>query len=141
MYQQANAFVQKLAQHFNASDFAALAEGYVFPLPVQVDGELLVLHSAAEMVIAIAQYRAVNVAAGLVPSAPRIVAIDLPRNGRFRLWLDWHYGAPDATRQEVTRNVYYCSTIGNRIQVEMVHFLRVAAPGQMADLIQRQRIA
>jgi hypothetical protein len=141
MYQQANAFVQQLAQHFNASDFAALAEGYVFPLPVQVDGELLVLHSAAEMVMAIAQYRAVNVAAGLVPSAPRIVAIDLPRNGRFRLWVDWHYGAPDATRHETTRNVYYCSTIGNRIQIEMVQFLRFAASRQMTDLLHQRRTA
>jgi hypothetical protein len=142
MYQSIKSLVNRMARQFNGGQFLDLAEDYVFPLPVQVNGDLIVLHSPADMAAALANYRDQNTAQGLTPSYPQIVAVDLPRNGRFRVWVDWTY-TPDAGPEALrTKNLYFCSTIGSRIQIEMVQYLRVAADGPvMQSVFTERRIA
>jgi hypothetical protein len=142
MYQRIKSLVHRMAAQFNAGEFHALSADYVFPLPVQVNGSLVVLHTPSDMAVALANYRDQNTSQGLSPSYPNIVAIDLPRNGRFRLWVDWTYtpdSGPEASR---TQNLYFCSLVGTRIQIEMVQYLRVAAQGAvMQSVFAERRIA
>jgi hypothetical protein len=142
MYHRIQALVSRMAEQFNTANFLGLAEVYVFPLPVQVNGQLVVLQTSGAMVEALAHYHRQNTAQGLAPSNPQIVALDLPRNGRFRLWVDWTYGANAGPNAARTQNLYYCSAIGARIQIEMVQFLNVAAKGPiMQPAIAERRIA
>jgi hypothetical protein len=140
MFDLAKAMVQTLCVQFNAGNFARVAESFVYPLPVQVENDLIVLNSAGEMAASLSAYHAQNVAQGLAPSHAQVLAIDLPRNGRFRLWVDWVY-QPDAGPEHArTKNLYYCSAIGNRIQIEMIQYLRVAAKGPVIQTAYAERL-
>ncbi len=139
MYQLANAMIQRITRHFNAGNLVAMAEAYVFPLPVHMNGNMIVLRTPSELVQALALYRDLNLAEALFPSAPRIVAIDVPRNGRFRLWVDISYGSPAAPDQRTTSSIHYCSFIGNRVQIEMVQYLNLAVSVEMIGVLQEQQ--
>jgi hypothetical protein len=142
MLKFAKSMVERFATHFNSGDFLSITEHVVFPLPVQVDGQLIVFQDAAQLAAGLAAYHTANVEQDLRPSIPHIVAIDLPRNGRFRLWVDWVYGNGPQSDQIRTKNLYYCSAIGNRIQIEMVQYLRLAATGPMMQkALDERRIA
>ena len=137
MYAQATSLVTRLAEMFNGRDVRAIADCFVFPLPVQVQDDLIVFHTAERMTEALLFYRANNVQQGLSPSVPRIAAIDLPRNGRFRLWVDWNYPETPGMQTQKTQNIYYCSASGGHIVIEMVQYLRVAAQGELLVPIRR----
>lgn len=142
MTNRAMALVQELGQRFNAGDFAAAARAFAYPQPVQVARTMTVIASAAEMTQVLAAYRGANLARGLAPSAPQIVAQELPRNGRFRIWVDWVYGDAGAPATPRTRNIYYCSVDGGRIMIEMSEYIRLPAAGvTVADILPRRRTA
>jgi hypothetical protein len=132
MHQLANAMVERFATRFNAGDLLSMTEDFVFPLPVQVQEKLALIHRPADMVALFECCRAAIAPQGLKPSHPRIIAMDLPRKGRFRLWVDWSCHAFPTPDQVHTKNIYYCSFIGSRIQVEMVQYLHIAAEGSLA---------
>jgi hypothetical protein len=131
--------IERFAVRFNDRNFLALTEDFVFPLPVQVEDQLMVIHTADQMSTALAAYHAQNIAEDLTPSRPQIIAIDIPRNGRFRLWVDWVYGEGAQKDQVRTKNLYFCSVFGNRLQIEMVQYLRIAATGPMMETVFPQR--
>jgi hypothetical protein len=132
--------VERFAARFNSGDFHAVTEDFVFPLPIQLDKQLVVLHNASQMAAALASYQLVNAAQSLTPSTPQIIAVEIPRNGRFRLWVDWVYGQGPKKDQTRTKNLYFCSAIGNRVQIEMVQYLRVAATGPMVQAVLTERL-
>jgi hypothetical protein len=127
MHLNVDTMLRRMTVQFNTGNFLALTENFVFPLPVQMDKNLGILHTPADMVIALADYRAQNVLQGLAPSYPQTVAIDIPRNGRFRVWVDWVYQPNAGPEHPRTKNLYFCSTVGSRVQIEMIQYLLVAA--------------
>jgi hypothetical protein len=132
MHKLAQAMVERFATRFNAGDHLSMTEDFVFPLPVQVKEQLALIHRPADMVALLECCRTAIAPQGPKPSHPRIVAIDLPRRGRFRLWVDWSCHARPTPDQVHTKNIYYCSVIGSRIQVDMVQYLQIADEGSLA---------
>jgi hypothetical protein len=131
----------RIAALFNAGDIAPIADCASYPLPIQMDGNLTLFRTREDMISALTHYRAQNIAQGFAPSRAQVVAVDLPRKGRFRLWVDWHYDTRDAPPRPRTQNIYYCVMINGQITVEMVQYLRFAASGNVLQKPAEQRIA
>jgi hypothetical protein len=141
MYAQSVALTKRIAALFNAGDIAPIADCVSYPLPIQTDGKLTLFRTREDLISALTHYRAQNVAQGFAPSRAQVVAVDLPRKGRFRLWVDWHYDTCDASQRPRTQNIYYCSIIDGQIKVDMVQYLRFAASGDLLQEPAKQRIA
>jgi hypothetical protein len=51
------------------------------------------------------------------------------------------YGAGKDSSLRRTKNLYYCSHVGSRIQVEMIQYLRVAADGPALETAYLERLS
>jgi hypothetical protein len=142
MYRHIKTFVNGLALQFNTGNFRRMAENYVFPLPLQMHGDMVVMHTSAALAESMRRHHARSAAEGLTPAIPRIVAVDLPRNGRFRIWVDWRFAKDADQDAPCTQTLYFCSTVGNRIQIEMVQYMRLAGKNaSMRSVFDQRRIA
>lgn len=82
--------LDQLALHLMAGRYDLLAESYVFPLPVIVDDAEGEVASAAHIWPMYQSLHALLRAGGYDVLRPRLVSVELPANGRFRLWADWY---------------------------------------------------
>ncbi len=73
-----------------AGRYDLLAASYAFPLPVMVDDSHCQVASAAQLWPVYQSLHALLRAEGYVRLVPRLVSVELPKNGRFRLWSDWY---------------------------------------------------
>ena len=67
-------------------------------------------------------------AGGVTALAAKVMAQELPRQGRFRIWVDWAGGDPCAQSPDCHNTVYYCTTRSGGMQVEMIGYPRQFAP-------------
>jgi hypothetical protein len=86
-----------LARHFSAGHYDRLVDTYVFPLPIYVNQSAAVAASGRDVWAFFQSLHALMRASGFDRLSGRITSVELPRRGRFRLWVDWtgdgHAGA------------------------------------------------
>ncbi|MFM2388605.1 MAG: hypothetical protein RLZZ437_160 [Pseudomonadota bacterium] len=104
----------------NARSTAELSRSFIFPVPAQSNGKLHVYATAQELADGFARLAAVKAQMGQTAFQPRIVAIELPRNNRFRVWVDWLYTDQHGTPCTGERSIYFCSTLRGHTAVEMI---------------------
>lgn len=71
---------------FLAGRFAELAEQYVFPFTLHVDGRTITVAEAGDMIALFESWRADWKARGVARAQVEVTGMDEPRFGRFRLW-------------------------------------------------------
>jgi hypothetical protein len=106
----------------------AIAASYAFPLPVYLSDQPLVVSSPERACAMLCLQRLSMIQRQVVALRPTVKAIDLPRNGRFRVWVDWLEQAIPAEGTGRSSAVYYCTTRGSELQIEMVAFSRLSVP-------------
>ncbi len=120
------AFFGLLGDQFVQGRLEDLASRWAFPCPLEVQGELVVMRSPEVFVTYLGQQRAAALARGLTAMTPRISAIEMPRQGRFRVWLRWvlHYG--DHVEEEDHGMVYFVAAAPNgRLTIEMMDVVQL----------------
>jgi hypothetical protein len=58
----------------------------------------------------------------------KVVALDLPRGGRFRVWVDYHQVIPGQDPSLFSSVLYYCSKAATGFRIEMVSYPRLSTP-------------
>lgn len=106
-----------------------LVAEYVFPLPVFLHSNRLVIHSTDQAKLVLAHLRATLLERGVVALRPRVAALDLPRAGRFRVWVDWQEIAFPAEATRISQAVYYCRATKLGLRTEMVNYTHLSMPG------------
>ena len=104
-----------------------MASRWAFPCPMEVDGQLVVMRSPEVFEIYLAERRRAALSQGLTAMTPRISAIEMPRQGRFRVWLRWtlHYG--DHAVEEDHGMVYFIAAgLNGRLTIEMMDVVQIA---------------
>lgn len=123
------AFFGLLGEHFVAGRLAEAARVWSFPCPVEMDGQLVVVRSAAAFVAYLADRRDAALAAGLTALTPRVSAIEMPRKGRFRVWLRWvsHFG--DRRVEQGHGTVYFLAfQPDGQLTIEMMDIVQLPSP-------------
>ena len=128
MFQQAASQLCLRASWLLAGQYDRIVEQYHFPLPVYLDSSRVIVPGAPEATAMLRLQRAAFLERGVVALKPAVVAMDLPRGGRFRLWVDWsEHTQPDGPVRS-SQVVYYCRQVSDSFQIEMVDYTRLSMP-------------
>ena len=105
-----------------------MVEDYIFPLPVFLQTSRLVIRSPDHARLIFSHLREALLERGVVALRPSISAVDLPRDGRFRVWVDWQEIAFPADGTRISQAVYYCRETDLGLQTEMVNYTHLSMP-------------
>jgi hypothetical protein len=102
--------------------FEDLSREFVFPFVMYQGERQLILDRAEELIKAYVALRASYMARGVVRLATNVTAVDLPRNGRFRVWLRVY--EMDARGRCIAQSdvVYYCCETAQGVKTEMAEY-------------------
>lgn len=128
MYSQAASHFRRRGEHLLAGRIDELLGSYVFPLPVFLPQQRMLLTGPEEAVLVFAVLRRSLLRGGVVALQPKIRAVELPRNGRYRLWVDWQELVMPSGEMRVSQAIYYCRTTDLGPRVEMVNYTRLSMP-------------
>ena len=132
-HSQISAHFRDQADRLLAGDLGRIAEEYSFPLPIHFPNDLAVAFTLKDSSAILAQRRAVLMARGVVALRPTVTAVDLPRAGRFRVWIDWNELTKTGAEIRGSSAIYYCRTTATGLLTEMIQYTYVSPPGQKPD--------
>ena len=119
--------------------FADMLPRFDLPLAVQVGADMTVLSSQMQFIDAMANYRDDLIASAVTALVVRMTAVELPRQGRFRIWADFDHHRAIGVDKSADQVILYCRQEQGDIQVELLHCTRLA---QLAEAIpNRARLA
>lgn len=128
LYSQASAFMRSRGDLLLSGNLQALSASYLFPLPIFLAANRLVVRSPDEVCMVFSLLRTALVERGVVALEPKVTAMDLPRAGRFRVWVDWHELTVPVEDARYSSAVYYCKSGPSGPQIEMVNYTRLSMP-------------
>ncbi len=140
MFQHLQDQVQRRADLLLAGRFEDMSHEYLFPLPVYLGSRLIAIGDAAEGIAQAAALRRALRQRRVDRLTITVKALELPCDGRFRVWADWHATAQDAGYSRRLGLVYYMRETTFGYRSEMLHYSppqRDAA--RTPGLSQRQR--
>jgi len=111
-----------------AGQFDRIAAQYLYPLPVHLGASRVIVRSAAEATAMLRLQRAACLERGVVALTPRLAAMDLPRDGRLRIWVDWHERTLPGRGARLSTSIYYCRQTPAGFRIEMISCPRLAMP-------------
>ena len=101
---------------------------YAFPLPVFLEQRQVVIASENVMQRGLAAVREELLSRRIVRLHPDISATELPRTGRFRVWVRWHEISADGTGDRWSDVIYYCREASGITRTEMLHYTQLSMP-------------
>lgn len=108
--------------------YDAVAADYHFPLPVFLDGRMVIVRTPDEAKAMLCLQRAAYLQRGVIAVRPQVRALDLPRSGRFRVWVEWQELALPVDGTRISDAVYYCQQSPSGLRIEMVNYTRLSMP-------------
>lgn len=125
-----SAHFQDQAARLLAGDLRRISQEYSFPLPIHFPNDLAIAYDPEARSRILEQRRAELVARGVVALKPTITAMELPRSGRFRVWIDWKERTHCGTESPESSAIYYCCSANGDLRTEMIQYTHVSLPGQ-----------
>lgn len=126
MFGKLAAHMQWRADLLMAGRFGDLAQEYLFP-PVMYHGERQMVLPDAEA-LAFARLRTQQHAMGVVRLAVNVTAVDLPRQGRFRVWPRYSNLDTQGHLLSTADSVIYCKDTAEGVKSEMVEWGNCSLP-------------
>jgi hypothetical protein len=114
-----------------------LSQIVAYPAGFQVGEEFSVIRCAADMLCLARMKRWQMTGAGISALSGRVAAFELPRKGRYRLWMDIdHLGRQPVRSAE--QAILYCGDHGGQPRIELMHFLHPCSQqAQMFDYLRK----
>ena len=127
------ALIARLGELILAGRLEEATRFWSFPCPVEVEGELMVMRDAQALEAFFRHRSELARKAGLLRLIPRIVAIEVPRDGRFRVWLHWIHHFPDRAEEDRTPSVYFMvRRPSGELSIEMMDTVRMPSGARIA---------
>jgi hypothetical protein len=111
-----------------AGRLGLVVRDYRIPLLVQLGPDRLLIRTQNEALSILAVLRQALLARRVVAMLPKVTAIDLPKNGRFRVWVDWQELAVPVDGTRLSSTIYYCRQTPGGMRTEMVEYTRLSMP-------------
>lgn len=128
MFSQVASHLRSRAAWLLAGRYDEIVVGYRFPLPVFLGSSRVIVRSPEEAKAMLVLQRAAYLERGVVTLTPFVTAMDLPRAGRFRVWVDWQEKTLPIEETHVSSAVYFCRANLSGLQIEMVDYTRLSMP-------------
>lgn len=123
MLSHVHAMLDSQAGMYSRDDFRTAASYFKMPLAIHTKSDLFVHQTQDSLEVALRDMVAIYRANGVKHVQWEIVALDIPKSGRFRVWTDWHHVMADRIDHGASQLTHYCQIQDNRLSVEMVHFV------------------
>lgn len=120
------------ADALSAGRYDLLVEEYAYPLTVYVGREPQVVADKPGAWAFFQAFHAMLAASGISKVTARVVAEDLPRGGRSRVWCDWYGEGADGRRRRFASTVCYARETAGEPLTEMLEFTRLDLPKAVA---------
>jgi hypothetical protein len=127
-YSQVTSFMAERGELMLSGDMDTIATAYIYPLPVFLTNRRLVVGAPYQASAMLRLQRLSMIRRGVVAVRPKVTAIDVPRNGRFRVWVDWLELAIPSEGTRSSSAIYYCSNQPSGPKIEMINYTRLSAP-------------
>lgn len=127
-YSQITSHLRQRAELLLSGQIDRMILDFVYPLPVFLQSSRLLITSPDQARLIFGHLRTALVERGVVMLRPKVSAIDLPRAGRFRVWVDWQEIAFPAEASRMTQAIYYCRTTDLGLQTEMLNYTHLSMP-------------
>lgn len=127
-YSQVLSQIRNRADFFMAGELAPVAAQYVYPLMVDLAANRVIVRSAEEACAMLELQRLSVIERGVVHLEPKVLAVDMPRNGRFRVWVDWQEHSEKDSASRHSSAVYFCRVAEVGFKIEMIHYTKLAVP-------------
>ena len=88
MFSQVSAHLRGRADHLLNARYDKVTAQYLYPLPLYLGASRMIVRSPEEAASMLCLLRSAYLERGVVAVQPRVMAVDLPRGGRFRAWVD-----------------------------------------------------
>jgi hypothetical protein len=128
MFSQVASQLRDRAAWLMAGQFDQIVAAYLFPLPVHIGPSRVIVRSRDEAMAMLRLQQAAFLGRGVKALNPCVTAMDLPRAGRFRVWVDWHEVAHPAQGAQLSSALYYCRQGPTGFRIEMVDYTRLSTP-------------
>lgn len=102
-----------------------LLSTYAFPLPVFLEERLLLIGSEEQAREILGHLRLSLKDRGIRTMQPKVTAVELPRAGRFRVWVDWTEVGASSGGPCLAQAIYYCRESEAGLQIEMVNYTQL----------------
>jgi hypothetical protein len=111
-----------------AQRYEDLGMQYCMPLVLFREDDQLVVNNREDLAVLFAKLNAQRHSAGIVEVTVSITAMDIPRNGRFRVWTRSHEMDMHGTTVSHSDAVYYCRLTPEGLRSEMVEYITCSIP-------------
>jgi len=112
--------------------------GFTYPLPIYVPTRRIVLGNVEEARSFCQVIRTALCDRGVMALQPKVTAMELPRGGRFRVWVDWYELAMPVEGTRLTSATYYLKAGSAGLKTEMIAYTSLSMPevcAQVEDLM------
>ena len=128
MFSLVTAHLRRRADLLFGGHYDQIAAQYSYPLPMYLGTTRVIVRNPDEACSILCLLRAAYLERGVIALQPLVTAVDLPRDGRFRAWVDWHELARSAQESRASSVVYYCKSIPTGLRTEMINCARPSMP-------------
>lgn len=128
MHSQIEAHLRSRGDLLMAGRIDALVDSYAFPLPIFLPTERLLLSGPHQARVLLALMREALIRDRIVALRPEVGAIELPRAGRFRVWVTWHEVPMQGGVPRSSSAIYFCRVTALGPHIEMVNYTRASMP-------------
>lgn len=136
MPQRVADFFDVIAAALVSGDLEETISLHRFPYPCHIEDRQLVMWTEDDLRAFLLERRASILGQGVTRVAAHVAGIEVPRDGRFRVWVRWTYHAPVSAIEDGSASIFYLQRSENgRIQAEMCHFLSLSALRKRALLL------
>lgn len=122
MFGRLDALMQWRADLLMAGRLEDLAREYLYPLVLYLDERQLVLRDAEALSEVLARLRAAQQAQGVRLLQSQVTAVDLPRHGRFRVWVRYRSLGASGRPIMTSDAILYCRDMPDGVKSEMVEY-------------------
>lgn len=127
-FSQITSHLQRRGELLLSGQIQTLVSDFDFPLPVFLCSSRMVITTPEQAWVVFDHLRKAYVERGVVMLRPKVSAIDLPRAGRFRVWVDWQEIAFPAEASRISQAVYYCRQTALGLRTEMLNYTHLSMP-------------
>jgi hypothetical protein len=128
LYSQVTSQLRHRGELLLSGQIDEMIADFTYPLPVFMPSTRLLVSSPQHARLIFGHLRAALIERGVVSLRPSISAIDLPRAGRFRVWVDWQEIAFPAEATRISQAVYYCRATELGLRTEMLNYTHLSMP-------------
>lgn len=105
-----------------------LAADFVYPVPLEFPSDRLIVRTPDEGRALLGLWHQVLRDRGVVALQSKVIALDVPRRGRFRAWVDYYEVVPGKEPVHFSSVLYYCRRTPTGFRIEMASYPRLSLP-------------